>query len=455
MFQRISPLAIPTFLRARAWRNGSTIGGSCLALMCAMWLVPLASVHAQTTVNYNFEDGVVRGIPSKMQVPPKIITENGNKFMRITGSAGDKGAIPAAATNRNRSLVELTPKPVNMPVITSENRRQTYSVDMRWTDPVPSNACSDVCKGRARVVTLQLYQHADGESESYGSHNGIGPAVRFLQYGDGRTAVEHLWNNENASERVPLGRPGNGWHNYKIVAEWQLNGGPGRLEIYYDGVLKKVWSGTNINLGPASNRLPTLSVGLYGDYAVGIVDVDNVKAGPSSGGGSTPPAPVPDAEVVAVNVGGAQYAGADGTVYRNDAWFSGGSTYTTTASIAGTTDDRLYQNDRFGNFSYNIPVANGDYLVTLKFAELYWTEVGRRVFNVSMEGKAVLSHLDLVAKVGPKARYDVTLPVTVTGGVLNIRFQSVVDDATISGIKVAPKSASVSAATNVRVVSGQ
>jgi unsaturated chondroitin disaccharide hydrolase len=142
--------------------------------------------------------------------------------------------------------------------------------------------------------------------------------------------------------------------------------------------------------------------------------------------------------VFAVNAGGAQYVGADGTVYQADARFSGGSAYTTTVAIAGTADDRLYQSERFGNFSYNIPVANGNYLVMLKFAELHWSKVGQRVFNVSLEGKVVLSSLDLVAKVGPYTAYDVTIPVTVTDGSLAINFQSVVDNAMVSGIKVEP-----------------
>lgn len=93
--------------------------------------------------------------------------------------------------------------------------------------------------------------------------------------------------------------------------------------------------------------------------------------------------------------------------------------------------------------------------MTLKFAEIYWSQVGQRVFNVSVEGKVVLSNLDLVAKVGPKAAYDVTLPVTVTDGVLTIGFQSVVNYAKVSAIRVEPKSVSVSAPANVRVVSGQ
>jgi Malectin domain len=41
--------------------------------------------------------------------------------------------------------------------------------------------------------------------------------------------------------------------------------------------------------------------------------------------------------------------------------------YAETIAIAGTSDDVLYQSERFGDFSYAIPVAHGDYLVTLKF----------------------------------------------------------------------------------------
>jgi hypothetical protein len=238
-----------------------------------------------------------------------------------------------------------------------------------------------------------------------------------------------------------------------VKAVWSHDPSVGRLEFYLDGQLKHTITGRDVNLGPESNRIPEMKMGLYGDYATGIIDVDNVKAGPTSGSGSTPPAP--DGDLIAVNAGGSQYTAADGTVYQGDSGFSGGNFYSTTAAITGTTDDRLYQSERYGNFSYKIPVDDGDYLVTLKFAEIYWTKVGQRVFNVSIEGKAVLNNLDLVAKVGPKAAYDVTFPITVTDGLLSIGFKSVVNNAKVSAIEIEPKSGSVSAPTNVRIVSGQ
>jgi Malectin domain/Bacterial TSP3 repeat/Fibronectin type III domain len=171
-------------------------------------------------------------------------------------------------------------------------------------------------------------------------------------------------------------------------------------------------------------------------------DGDGISDGLEVSKGSNPldPKSIPGTEALAfaVNAGGVQYTAGDATVFAADAKFSGGSIYTTTAAIAGTADDRLYQSERFGNFSYNIPVPNGDYEVTLKFAEIYWTSAGQRVFNVLIEGKTVISQLDLVAKVGPKAAYDVVVPVTVADGVLNITFQSVVENAKVSAIKVVP-----------------
>jgi hypothetical protein len=137
-----------------------------------------------------------------------------------------------------------------------------------------------------------------------------------------------------------------------------------------------------------------------------------------------------------VNAGGPKYTDGQGIIYRGNTHFNTGGAYTTTAAIAGTTDDRLYQSERYGDFSYGIPVENGDYLVTLRFAEIYWTQPSRRVFNVLLEGVKVISNLDLVAKVGPNTAYDVILPVHVTDGQLNIKFKSVADYAKVSAIMV-------------------
>jgi Malectin domain/Fibronectin type III domain len=141
--------------------------------------------------------------------------------------------------------------------------------------------------------------------------------------------------------------------------------------------------------------------------------------------------------VFAVNAGGQAYTGANGLTYQADARFSGGGTFKTSAAIAGTPNDPLYQSERYGKtFSYSIPVPSGDYLVTLKFAEIYWTQAGQRVFNVLVQGTTVLSKLDLIARVGPKAAYDVSVPAHVTTGPLTLTFQAVINNAKVSAIEV-------------------
>lgn len=199
-------------------------------------------------------------------------------------------------------------------------------------------------------------------------------------------------------------------------------------------------------------RADTDGDGLSDGAEVTIHNTDPIKADSDSDGitdgievsqGSNPldPNSIPgnEAPTFAVNAGGTQYATADATIFAGDAKFSGGIIHTTTEAIAGTVDEPLYQSERVGNFSYNIPLDNGDYQVSLKFAEFYWTNSGQRVFDVLMEGKTVISKLDLIAQVGPNVAYDVVIPVTVADGLLNITFQSVVAKAKVSAIKVEAK----------------
>jgi hypothetical protein len=74
--------------------------------------------------------------------------------------------------------------------------------------------------------------------------------------------------------------------------------------------------------------------------------------------------------------------------------------------------------------------------VTLKFAELYWSNSGKRIFDVRIEEKEVISNLDIFAKVGRCWAYDVSIPVTVADGKLNISFRSDVNNAKVSAVMV-------------------
>ena len=136
--------------------------------------------------------------------------------------------------------------------------------------------------------------------------------------------------------------------------------------------------------------------------------------------------------VTAVNVGGGQVTASNGVVFQADAGpTTGGAAsqvFSTTAGIAGTTDDALFQDERWtpgGSYTYEIAVANGTYQVDLLLAEIYSgiTGPGQRVFDMSLEGQALaaLQNIDVYAQVGANAAYTISQQVTVNDGSLSIQ----------------------------------
>ena len=96
----------------------------------------------------------------------------------------------------------------------------------------------------------------------------------------------------------------------------------------------------------------------------------------------------------------------------------------------------VYRTERYGNFSYNIPVSNGSKYVILKFAEIYFNTVGARIFNVNINGVRVISNLDIFKEVGFAKPLDLSFPVSVTNNNINIEFIPVVQNPKVSGIEV-------------------
>jgi Domain of unknown function (DUF4082)/Malectin domain/Bacterial Ig-like domain len=152
-----------------------------------------------------------------------------------------------------------------------------------------------------------------------------------------------------------------------------------------------------------------------------------------------------------INVGGPAYTSATGQLFRADTFFTGGSTYQVTSAITGTNDPDLYRNERWGSFSYAIPVTDGVYDVRLHFAELYWGTSapggpGKHVFSMDVVDtpgpEPDVKDLDLWVEAGPNAAHIRTIPgVDVTDGSLNI--QSVfgsADTPQLVALEVVPQS---------------
>jgi len=90
-----------------------------------------------------------------------------------------------------------------------------------------------------------------------------------------------------------------------------------------------------------------------------------------------------------------------------DNFWSGGQLGASPSKPEGARDSNLYTRERYGNFSYAIPVGDGEYGVTLHFAEKFWGlenpgggGEGTRVFDVFCNGVALLRDLDVYKEAG-------------------------------------------------------
>jgi len=140
---------------------------------------------------------------------------------------------------------------------------------------------------------------------------------------------------------------------------------------------------------------------------------------------------------IRVRAGGAAYTDPSGNVWSADTGYTGGTVYSTTHAITNSTAQPLYQYERYGNVKYQFTVPNGTHTVTLKFAELYWTKAGQRVFNVAINGTTVLSNFDIFAQAGAEYKaIDESFSVPVTAGTVTIQFTTVVNNAKIDAIQI-------------------
>ena len=73
------------------------------------------------------------------------------------------------------------------------------------------------------------------------------------------------------------------------------------------------------------------------------------------------------------------------------------------------------------DFGYVLPnPGDGEYVLTLKFAEAYFRGPGQKVFDVKLNGETVVQDLDIFASVGFAAAHDEHIAFTVSGSTLKV-----------------------------------
>ncbi len=155
---------------------------------------------------------------------------------------------------------------------------------------------------------------------------------------------------------------------------------------------------------------------------------------------------------IRINSGSTQDMMIDGKMFMADEYFTGSSNTWNNRLLKeiGETDmDDLYFTERYadrdlGKFGYNIPLDNGNYIAILHFAEIYFgvnggymtNSEGKRNINVALEGKEIISQLDIAKKVGSGNAYAIEVPVSIKDGSFDLVLGANVNRPKISAIEI-------------------
>ena len=214
-----------------------------------------------------------------------------------------------------------------------------------------------------------------------------------------------------------------------------IDGGEGEDTVVYDDLVyaddRDVVSITeDIVEVDGADTLTNVEFIEFADTTVSIEELKNPVVEPPN-----------DDTTIRVNAGKDDvYTDSLGLVWSANDGLSGGRSYANSNEIAQTDNDLLYQSEYYGqNFSYSQDVPNGNYDVTLHFAETVFYQPGRRVFDVSAEDQLILDNFDIIDEAGGQdIAIERIFTVGVSDGTLDLDFLAEVNNAKISAIEIKP-----------------
>lgn len=132
--------------------------------------------------------------------------------------------------------------------------------------------------------------------------------------------------------------------------------------------------------------------------------------------------------VWALNAGGAGHRSVDGVVYNADVAVVGtpsdhGVHHIPLLARVHPQDRILYQTERYHyeDFGYDIPIPrDGQYVLNLKFSEVYFKSPNQKVFDVHLNKQPVIVGLDIFSKVGYGTAHDEYVQFTIQDNALLI-----------------------------------
>jgi hypothetical protein len=234
--------------------------------------------------------------------------------------------------------------------------------------------------------------------------------------------------------------------NNAIALNWNASAAPSGCTVGYYNVFR----GTTPGFIPSvANQIATVVSGTkYKDttgmcrtpyyYAVQAVDLAGLSLTSTQASASISACPT---------IGSAQInAGGSGVPpFTPDVDFVGGSilSHNNVIDLSGVTNAApmaVYQDARQGNFTYTLAgfVPGSSHTVRLHFAETFFSTVGSRTFDISINGTQVMTNFDIFAAAGAKNKAVIQ---ELTGnadssGTFVVTFTSVVNNSLLSAIEI-------------------
>uniref|UniRef100_A0A2K5QBQ0 Malectin n=1 Tax=Cebus imitator TaxID=2715852 RepID=A0A2K5QBQ0_CEBIM len=151
--------------------------------------------------------------------------------------------------------------------------------------------------------------------------------------------------------------------------------------------------------------------------------------GPGLGVAGAAGAGLPESVIWAVNAGGEAHVDVHGIHFRKDPLegrVGRASDYGMKLPIlrSNPEDQILYQTERYNEetFGYEVPIKEeGDYVLVLKFAEVYFAQSQQKVFDVRLNGHVVVKDLDIFDRVGHSTAHDEIIPMSIRKGKLSVQ----------------------------------
>jgi hypothetical protein len=260
---------------------------------------------------------------------------------------------------------------------------------------------------------------------------------------------EH-WRNGDFSYDIPL-RPGVYELHLYFVAPEPASNGASSFAVSVNG--EKILSGFDIDSDALGANIADERI--FRDISPGSdgllhVTFNSERAAPSLSAIEILPG-IPHRQLpIRILTQPASLTDHNGQLWHADNYYMEGYTSTKRTQISGTPDPDIFAAERYGHFTYAIPVDTRDrYTLILHFAEFYFGPgasgtggVGSRLFRVICNGSILLDDFDIYKEVGSLHSLTRTFShlKPTAQGKLSITFEPIWNNATISGIEVLDES---------------